>query len=150
MSQEIIIRGIKYDEQINYQYQINFDKDIINHYIKPNFQEDEDERKYILSRIENEIIPLLKKDNNTRQACFSILYPNNLGHCISLIHIMLRNNTIILNEYYRSQNYELNRKYDDQTACMIIDLINKFFPQYNNQINVFVGSYHKEIIEYGF
>lgn len=145
MFKEIIIRGIKYEEQINYQYQVKFDKDIIKTYIKPNFQEDEDERKYILSRVKNEIIPLLKQDNNTRQACFSILYPNGLGHCISLIHILLRDNMIILNEYYRSQNYELNRAYDDQTACMIVNLIGKTFLGYKKQINVFVGSYHKEL-----
>lgn len=145
MFNEIIINNKKYLETINYNYRIEYNNDIIKQIIKPNFKDDEDERNYILLRVKNELIPLLQKDNNTRQACFTILYPNNLGHCISLIHIMLRNKTIILNEYYRSQNYEINRKYDDQTACLIINEVLKYFKDYKSQINVFVGNYHKEI-----
>ena len=91
------------------------------------------------------MIPLLKKDNNTRQACFSILYPNGLGHCISVLQILLRDNTIILNEYYRSQNFGVNLEYDNQTACMIIKEVLKHFPNYKSLITVFVASYHKEI-----
>lgn len=144
MLKEIIINNKKYLEMINVHYNIRYSNDIINKLIKPNFKDDEDERNYILSRVKNELIPLLQKDNNTRQACFAILYPNNLGHCISLIHILLRNKTIILNEYYRSQNYEINKAYDDQTACLIINEVLKYFKNYKSQINVFVGSYHKE------
>lgn len=144
MLKEIIINNKKYLELINVHYNITYNNDILNTKIKPNFQDDEDERNYILSRVKDELIPLLKKDHNTRQACFTILYPNNLGHCISLIHILLRNKTVILNEYYRSQNYEINKAYDDQTACLIVKEVLKYFKNYNTQINVFVGSYHKE------
>lgn len=145
MLKEIIINNKKYLELINVHYNIKYSKIIVNKKIKPNFKEDEVERNYILFRVKNELIPLLKNDNNTRQACFSILYSSGLGCCISLIHVLLRNKTIILNEYYRSQNYEVNRSYDDQTACLIIEEVLKHFKDYDTQINVFVGSYHKEV-----
>lgn len=145
MLNEIIINGKKYLEQLNVHYNIVYNENNLKLKIKPNFKEDEDERIYIISRVKNELIPLLKKDNNTRQACFSILYPNGLGHCISLIQILLRNKTIILNEYYRSQNYSINKKYDDQTAQLIINEVLKSFKDYKTEINVFVASYHEEI-----
>ena len=145
MFSEIVINGKRYLEAINYTYKIEYNKELISKNIKPNFQEDEDERNYILNRVKNELIPLLKRDNNTRQACFSILYPNGLGHCISALQILLRNNTIILNEYYRSQNYEINLEYDSQTACLIINEVLKYFPNYKSMITVFVASYHKEL-----
>lgn len=145
MSGEIIVRGKRYFEILNYIYHIQYDENLLSKKINPNFKEDEDERYYILSRVNGELIPLLKKDNNTRQACFSILYHNGLGHCISALQILLRDNTIILNEYYRSQNFEVNLEYDNQTACMIIKEVLKHFPNYKSLITVFVASYHKEI-----
>lgn len=145
MSGEIIVRGKRYFEILNYIYHIQYDENLLSKKIDPNFKEDEDERYYILSRVNGELIPLLKKDNNTRQACFSILYPNRLCHCISALQILLRDNTIILNEYYRSQNFGANLEYDNQTACMIIKEVLKHFPNYKSLIIVFVASYHKEI-----
>lgn len=145
MLSEITVRGKKYLEILNYIYQIQYDKDLLSKKIEPNFKEDEEERYDILSRVNGQLIPLLKQDHNTRQACFSILYPNGLGHCISTVHILLRNNTIILNEYYRSQNCSINLEYDKQTACMIVQEVLKHFPNYKSLITVFVASYHKEI-----
>lgn len=144
---KIIIAGKKYAEQINVMYKVEYDINNLKEMILPNHIDDESERNYILSRIKKDIIPLLKEDHNTRRACFSILYNNNLGHCISLIQILLRNNTIILNEYYRSQNYKVNRKYDDQTAQLIVAEILKEYNNYNTEINVFVASYHEDINE---
>lgn len=145
MLNKIFINNKLYLERLNFKYNINYDENNLKVLEKPNHIEDEHERIYIINRINSEIIPLLKKDNNTRQACFSVLYDNNLCHCISCIQVLLRNNTIILNEYYRSQNFKVNRPYDDQTAQLIVSEILKHFPKYNTEINVFVASYHEEI-----
>lgn len=143
MSELITIGGKKYLEDINVRYNIEYNENNVFLYVKPVDEEDFREREVILNRIKNEVIPLLLKDNNSRQGCFPVIYKNGLSSCISSIHVMLRNNTIILNEYYRSQNKVLNQPFDDQTAQIIVYEVLKHFPNYKTQINVFVGSYHK-------
>lgn len=143
MSEIIIVNGKKYLEDINVYYDIKYEQKNVFSYVKPVDEEDFRERDYIIGRVKSEIIPLLLKDNNSRQGCFPVIYKNGLSSCISSVHILLRNNTIILNEYYRSQNKTLNQPFDNQTAQIIIYEVLKYFPNYNIKINVFVGSYHK-------
>lgn len=143
MSEIIVVNGKKYLEDINVRYNIKYDEANVFSYVKPVDEEDFRERDYIIGRVKNEVIPLLLKDNNSRQGCFPVIYKNGLSSCISSIHILLRNNTIILNEYYRSQNIVLNKPFDDQTAQTIVYEVLKHFPNYKVEINVFVGSYHK-------
>lgn len=141
----VIVNGEKTFEIVNFRYELEFDKKFMLKSIEASSTEDREERAKILNSMHNQIY-LFKEDLFTRQFVIRENYDNNkyLASCISLIHCLIRNDAIKMFIYVRSQNYEKNFYYDNQSYMLFANEINRLLKNKFtiNQIDVRVGSLH--------
>lgn len=117
----ITIDGSQYRELINVMYTIEYiEEKVSNRKEEPETEDDFNERNYLVemtSRCVGEVF----EDLNTRRAIFPISYESNgLCKCICSVHFFVREGKLYINQYYRSQNFERNFKYDCETACILM------------------------------
>jgi hypothetical protein len=124
----ITIDGSNYKELINVVYEISYRPVKVD--LPPQEPDDDVERNYLLSRLDQCMEIILIEDANTRRAVYPNIYPNGLCKCICLVHFFVRGKELHINEYYRSQNYDRNYMYDCDTACLLMErglsLLNKY------------------------
>lgn len=142
ISKQVLIGGKKYKELLNIVYELPFSKKIIKEAISPPHLEDEYERDYLFKRLDD-VILILKKDINSRQAIYANLYSNKMGKCITTVHFFVRNNKIHLNTYFRSQEAIKNFRYDHQTHCLLVKEVSRKLRVGIGTITVFVANFHK-------
>lgn len=138
---DIEIDGKKYKELVNCIYEIPYEPAILEIMKEPHTEDDEKERNYLLKRIDD-CATTLKDDINSRRAVYCNLYENNLAKCICLIQVFVRQNKLYINQYYRSQEFERNGRYDFQTATMLMRKASKLLNVEPGKVTVFVTSLH--------
>jgi thymidylate synthase len=140
----IVVDGKNYKEITNVLYRIPYRVDNLKVIEAPPTEEDEKERNYLLSRIDD-CIKILKKDKNSRRAVFSNIYENKLCKCICLVHLYIRNDMLNIFEYYRSQDIEHNFMYDYITSIMLMKKASDALSINPGLITVRVMSLHKHV-----
>lgn len=145
----VTISGLSYDEIYNTSYKIQKKEEIeelISLVVKPHFKDDEIERNNILTYFKNKVDEL-KKEPFSRQIVYTPTYQGNdkLAACLSLFQIVFRNNKVDLHVHVRSQHFENNFIYDNQTYCMIITQISNLLKREIGVIEVKIISLHKNI-----
>lgn len=144
-SQQIVeVSRKKFQELINIIYELKYYEEALRLKIGLPCLEDKEERDYLLWRTDD-VIKVLQRDRNSRQAVFSVLYNNNLGKCISLVHFFIRDEKVYLNTYFRSQEGFKNFDYDFQTHCLLANKVAKFLNIDVGKITVFVANFHRTI-----
>ena len=89
----------------------------------------------------------MKHDLETRQCVIFKTYQGNseLAACLSLLQLIVRNGKLDLHVFTRSQNYNNNFDYDNQTYMMVLQYVLGFINQdiEVGEIHVHVTSLHR-------
>ena len=132
-----------YKEIYNFNYEIEVDTDFINKKIPPALIGDEVERNEIieemLSVCESKII-------TSRQCVLHKSYQDDptLAACLSTMQAICRDGKIDIHVFVRSQNFDKNFCYDNQTYMMVMCALLTCWPEYKfGKIHVHVTSLHR-------
>tara|TARA_Y100000310_G_C20634346_1_gene790391 strand:+ start:982 stop:1479 length:498 start_codon:yes stop_codon:yes gene_type:complete len=136
-----------YKEVYNFNYEIEVDTDFMNKKIPPALEADEIEREELIRECEEVCV---RRGIGSRQCVVHKKYQddNTLTACLSTIQAIARNNKIDLHVFVRSQNFDKNFCYDNQTYMKIMDHLCWVFPNYVHQaeygkIYVHITSLHR-------
>lgn len=139
-----------FHELINFYYNFEYNDKILKEYIEPPLQEESIEREFIIKMSKQLYLKFFKKDLYSRRACFVNNYDGDNNHCISYLHFYLRDNSLNLNVYIRSMNFETNFLFDNQTLVLAFDKLLHELRYCNTNIlagniNCHIFSLHKKI-----
>ena len=132
-----------YKELYNFNYEIEVDADFMNKKIPPALLGDEVERNEI---IEEMIGMCESKGIESRQCVLHKLYQDDptLAACLSTIQAISRNGKIDLHVFVRSQNFDRNFCYDNQTYMQIMCALLLVWPEYEfGKIHIHITSLHR-------
>lgn len=132
-----------YKEVYNFNYEIEVDTDFMNKKIPPALEEDEIERRELIEECEYVCI---NKGIDSRQCVVHQKYQDdkNLVACLSTIQVISRKGKIDIHIFVRSQNFDKNFCYDNQTYMKIMDHLCWVFPEKKyGKIYVHVTSLHR-------
>ena len=114
-------------------------------------KEDEIERCRLIEKTK-ELYKYFEKDLYTRQAVVQMKYndESELASCLSLFQFIVRNNKLFLSVFVRSQNYDKNFKYDNDTYFKMYSELFNILSTKNSklkfgEINVKITSLHRFI-----
>lgn len=114
--------------------------------IRPPARETEEDRREILTKIDEQILPLFLKDINSRKASIVLSYPDTgLGRCVSSIVFWIENKKLNCTAFFRSMSLILF-PYDYETlSCAGNHIINKMDLEVG-ELHVFiVNLYNKPV-----
>jgi len=131
-------------KEIRIRYKLNFEKNFITKNIEPNSNYDVLERQEIKQKIIKKI-NLFENDIHSRQFVIQQQYIDNkeLPACISCIQFLIRNNKIKAFFFVRSQNFDNNFDYDNQSYMIWTKQIADYFKIKIQSIEVIVSSLHR-------
>jgi len=132
-----------YKEIYNFNYEIEVIPEYMNTPIPPALVADETERKEL---IEDMVNLCVEKGIESRQCVLHKKYQNDdtLAACLSTIQAISRNGKIDLHVFVRSQNFDKNFSYDNQTYMMIMcALLIQFSENDFGKIYVHITSLHR-------
>ena len=132
-----------YREIYNFNYEVEVIPEYMNTPIPPALIADETERKELIQ----EMVDLcIEKGIESRQCVLHKKYQDNdtLAACLSTIQAISRNGKIDLHIFVRSQNFDNNFSYDNQTYMMIMSALLIQFPENDfGKIYVHITSLHR-------
>lgn len=133
-----------YREVYNFNYEVEVDSDFMDKKIPPALEGDEIERNEIIK----DIIQICEtKGIESRQCVLHKAYQDNpdLAACLSTIQAIARDGKIDLHVFVRSQNFDNNFCYDNQTYMMVMyALFTRIWPKYRpGKIYVKITSLHR-------
>jgi hypothetical protein len=132
-----------YKEIYNFNYDIEVDTDFMNTPVPPALEADETERKELI----DEMVGIcIAKGIDSRQCVIQKKYQDcvELAACLSTIQAISRNGKIDLHVFVRSQNFDNNFCYDNQTYMMIMCALLMQFPKNDfGKIYVHITSLHR-------
>lgn len=142
------VNGSETQEITNFEYAIVPTNIEVENLVEPPLAEETIERQFVIDESMKMFDLYLKDDKNTRKASFVNDYDNEDNHCISYFHHYIRDNRYSMNVYVRSQNFDKNFIFDNQTFCLAyLKTFNKLKEVYNDielgYIRIFVFSLHK-------
>ena len=132
-----------YKEIYNFNYEVEVNTDFMNTPVPPALEGDEIERKELISEMNNICI---KRGIDSRQCVLHKKYQDcaELAACLSTIQAISRNGKIDLHVFVRSQNFDSNFCYDNQTYMMIMCALLLQFPKNDfGKIYVHITSLHR-------
>tara|TARA_Y100000593_G_C4109716_1_gene237341 strand:+ start:53 stop:526 length:474 start_codon:yes stop_codon:yes gene_type:complete len=134
-----------YKEIYNFNYILDFDSEFLMKEIKPNNRGDLKERVELCLEAVKTYEKFMLNDIDTRQCVLYKTYQGNneLAACISLFQFIVRNGKLDLHVFVRSQNYDSNFDYDNQTYMTLLQYVNSFVEKTIGKIYVHVTSLHK-------
>jgi|GEM_PF-6050359 len=142
----VYIAGKNWQEITNYQYSIQHTEidELVGTGILYNSEADLIEREKIIKYFADFDF---ENDIHTRQACIQPKYDEigKLAACLSAIQVIIRKGVIELHAFVRSQNYETNFLYDNQTFAIVVKMLSKKLNIYNYKIYVKITSLHIEL-----
>ena len=107
--------------------------------------EDQKERNWLHKKIDSAISEL-EKEKYTRKAIIYNLFPSKLDHnCLNNLHLYYRNNTLNMNVYVRSMNYDINFQHDLYTFETILNKACQRLVLNKGRVTLFIMSLHKFI-----
>ena len=137
----------EYQELYNYNYTLDYDEEFLAEKIKPNLRGDLKERVELCTDAVKSYEKFMKHDLETRQCVIFKTYQGNseLAACLSLLQLIVRNGKLDLHVFTRSQNYNNNFDYDNQTYMMVLQYVLGFINQdiEGGEIHVHVTSLHR-------
>ena len=137
----------EYQELYNYNYTLDYDEEFLAEKIKPNLRGDLKERVELCTDAVKSYEKFMKHDLETRQCVIFKTYQGNseLAACLSLLQLIVRNGKLDLHVFTRSQNYDNNFDYDNQTYMMVLQYVLGFINQdiEVGEIHVHVTSLHR-------
>lgn len=137
----------EYQELYNYNYTLDYDEEFLAEKIKPNLRGDLKERVELCTDAVKSYEKFMKHDLETRQCVIFKTYQGNseLAACLSLLQLIVRNGKLDLHVFTRSQNYNNNFDYDNQTYMMVLQYVLGFINQdiEVGEIHVHVTSLHR-------
>ena len=132
-----------YREIYNFNYEVEVIPEYMNTPIPPALIADETERKELIQ----EMVDLcIEKGIESRQCVLHKKYQDNdtLAACLSTMQAISRNGKIDLHIFVRSQNFDKNFSYDNQTYMMIMSALLMQFPENDfGKIYVHITSLHR-------
>ena len=132
-----------YREIYNFNYEVEVIPEYMNTPIPPALIADETERKELIQ----EMVDLcIEKGIDSRQCVLHKKYQDNdtLAACLSTMQAISRNGKIDLHIFVRSQNFDKNFSYDNQTYMMIMSALLMQFPENDfGKIYVHITSLHR-------
>ena len=148
---DLIISNKRVKELFNFVYKLNEYSGLPIKNVEPESVEDEIERQRLIEKAK-ELYKYFEKDLYTRQAVVQMKYNNEpeLASCLSLFQFIIRNNKLFLSIFVRSQNYDKNFEYDNNTYSHMYSELFKILLDKNNklkfgEINVKITSLHRFI-----
>jgi len=142
---KITIANKEWLEAVNVNYELTrSDIDyLLSIKMRSNTNEDLEERNDILTYFDNFDF----SDLHTRQACMQPKYEGdvNKAACLSCLQVIIRDNSISLHVFVRSQNFDKNFMFDNQTYALIVNMLSKKLNVSIFKIFVNIISLHKEI-----
>tara|TARA_R110001592_G_scaffold82191_2_gene243596 strand:+ start:615 stop:1091 length:477 start_codon:yes stop_codon:yes gene_type:complete len=140
------VKGDKYRELYNFNYSIEYDSEFVEEDIKPNLRGDLKERvELCLEAVKT--FERFKQDTGleSRQFVIHKSYQDRpeLAACLSTIQFAIRDNRLDLFVFARSQNYDNNFDYDNQTYMTILKHLENFTDIKPRNIHVHVTSLHR-------
>tara|TARA_R110001592_G_scaffold201208_3_gene450303 strand:+ start:7354 stop:7833 length:480 start_codon:yes stop_codon:yes gene_type:complete len=131
-----------YREIYNFNYILDYDEGYLNKKIDPNLRGDLKERVELCTDAVKSYERYMKNDVSTRQCVIFKTYQGvtDLAACLSLIQLIVRNGKLDLHVFTRSQNYENNFDYDNQTYMMVLQYVLGFM-----ESDVEVGDIHVHV-----
>ena len=132
-----------YREIYNFNYEVEVIPEYMNTPIPPALIADETERKELIQEMVNLCI---EKGIESRQCVLNKKYQDNdtLAACLSTMQAISRNGKIDLHVFVRSQNFDKNFSYDNQTYMMIMSALLMQFPENDfGKIYVHITSLHR-------
>jgi thymidylate synthase len=137
----------EYQELYNYNYTLDYDEEFLAEKIKPNLRGDLKERVELCTDAVKSYEKFMKHDLETRQCVIFKTYQGNseLAACLSLLQLIVRDGKLDLHVFTRSQNYDNNFDYDNQTYMMVLQYVLGFINQdiEVGKIHVHVTSLHR-------
>ena len=147
----LVVGNKQIRELFNFTYKLDKYSGFTTSYIESESNEDEVER-YRLIKKTKELYKYFKKDLHTRQAVVQMKYndKSELASCLSLFQFIVRNNKLFLFVFVRSQNYDKNFQYDNDTYFKMYSELFNILSIKNNklkfgEINVTITSLHRFI-----
>ena len=137
-----------YKEIYNFNYEVEVDAGFMNTPVPPALEDDEIERKELIQEM---IDICMVMGIDSRRCVLHKKYQNleELAACLSTIQAISRDGKIDLHVFVRSQNFDKNFCYDNQTYMMIMSALLLQFPENNfGKIYVHITSLHR-IMENG-
>lgn len=134
-----------YKEIYNFNYILDFDSEFLMKEIKPNNRGDLKERVELCLEAVKTYEKFMLNDIDTRQCVLYKTYQGNneLAACISLFQFIVRDGKLDLHVFVRSQNYDSNFDYDNQTYMTLLQYVNSFVEKTIGKTHVHVTSLHK-------
>jgi len=132
-----------YREIYNFNYEVDVIPEYMNTPIPPALIADETERKEL---IQDMVSLCIEKGIESRQCVLHKTYQDNdtLAACLSTMQAISRKDKIDLHVFVRSQNFDDNFCYDNQTYMMIMcELIKQFPKNKAGKIYVHITSLHR-------
>ena len=133
-----------YKEIYNFNYEIEVDTCFMNTPVPPAHEADEVERTEILRDVAK---VCMSRGIDSRQCVVHKKYQGDdtgLAACLSTIQAILRDNKIDLHIFVRSQNFDSNFCYDNQTYMMTMANLLRIFPDKDwGKIYVHITSLHR-------
>ncbi|MAG47150.1 hypothetical protein CL617_00970 [archaeon] len=144
------INNQDFKEIFDFNYQTEIQDDILNKKINPASLADKIEREKLLEKVKSGIDYLLF-DKHSRQFVIQMEYDEreDLAGCLSLMQFIIRDNVLHLFVFVRSQHFDRNFLYDNQTYMLLTKTLrddlkkNKIIIE-NEEIHVHITSLHKE------
>jgi thymidylate synthase len=132
----------KYQEIYNFNYTLDYDEQYLKRNIKPNLRGDLKERVELCTDAVKSYEKYMKHDMTTRQCVIFKTYQGNseLAACLSLLQLIVRKGKLDLHVFTRSQNYDNNFDYDNQTYMMVLQYVLGFI-----DVDVEVGKVHVHV-----
>ena len=123
---QLYVRDILCHELYNVIYFCEYDESVVDSTdIKPHSKEDEVERAKLLAKTSDYFDKYMADDVYTRQFVIQMKYDDDVdkASCLSLVQFSVRDGFLNMNIYARSQNFENNFIYDNQTYMKMMRLV---------------------------
>ena len=123
---QLYVRDILCHELYNVIYFCEYDENVVDSTdIKAHSKEDEVERAKLLAKTSDYFDKYMAEDVYTRQFVIQMKYDDDpdKASCLSLVQFSVRDGFLNLNIYARSQNFENNFIYDNQTYMKMMRLV---------------------------